>query len=111
MIFITGPLFSGKRDVAKELLCCGEEDFPKLAIWNVEDLAAGEEDLEGLAGRLAEQYAVVIASEVGGGVVPVDPAQRWAREQAGRLACLLAQRADTVVRVFCGIPTVLKGRL
>ena len=27
----------------------------------------------------------------------------------GSLACLLAQRAETVVRVFCGIPTVLKG--
>lgn len=32
-----------------------------------------------------------------------------AREAAGRLACLLAQRADTVVRVYCGLPQVLKG--
>ncbi len=111
MIFITGPLFSGKRELAKELLHCREEAFSRRAIWNVEELAAGDEDLDALAGRLAEQYAVVIATEVGGGVVPLDPAQRQARERAGRLACLLAQRADTVVRVFCGIPTVLKGRL
>lgn len=111
MIFITGPLFSGKRTAARELLGCGEEELSRRAIWNVEALAAGEDDLDALAGRLAEQYEVVIATEVGGGVVPVDPAQRFAREQAGRLACLLAQRADTVVRVFCGIPTVLKGRL
>ena len=33
------------------------------------------------------------------------------REQAGRLACLLAERADTVIRVCCGIPQVLKGEL
>ena len=29
----------------------------------------------------------------------------------GRLACLLAQRAATVVRVCCGLPQVLKGEL
>ena len=49
------------------------------------------------------------ATEVGGGVVPIDPADRAAREAAGRLACLLAARADTVIEMFCGIPTVLKG--
>ena len=48
---------------------------------------------------------------MGGGVVPTDPAQRAAREASGRLTCLLAQKADTVIRVFCGIPTVLKGKL
>ena len=37
--------------------------------------------------------------------------QRAAREAAGRLACLLAERADCVVQMFCGLPTVLKGEL
>ena len=37
--------------------------------------------------------------------------ERAAREAAGRLACLLAARADCVVQLFCGIPTVLKGEL
>ena len=36
---------------------------------------------------------------------------RAAREAAGRLSCLLAERADTVVRVCCGLPQVLKGEL
>ena len=53
----------------------------------------------------------MIATEVGGGVVPVDAGERAAREAAGRLACLLAERADTVVRVFCGLPMALKGKL
>ena len=52
-----------------------------------------------------------LATEVGGGVVPMDPAERAGREAAGRLACLLAARADCVVQMFCGIPTVLKGEL
>jgi len=51
---------------------------------------------------------VVTAAEVGGGVVPADPGERAAREAAGRLACLLARRAERVVRVFCGLPQVLK---
>ncbi|MFR1234478.1 MAG: bifunctional adenosylcobinamide kinase/adenosylcobinamide-phosphate guanylyltransferase [Evtepia gabavorous] len=65
----------------------------------------------GETGENLAQYEVVIATEVGGGVVPVDPVQRQNREAAGRLACLLAQRADRVIRVFCGLPQALKGEL
>ena len=102
MIFITGPLYSGKRTFA--------QNFPGTRIAEVQQLAAQAEDLEALADKLSA-YDLVIATEVGGGVVPVDPAERAAREAAGRLACLLAARADCVVQLFCGIPTVLKGEL
>lgn len=74
----------------------------------METLAAGEENLEDLAARLS-QYDFVIANEVGCGVVPMEAEQRRFRERAGRLSCLLAQRADTVIRVCCGLPQVLKG--
>lgn len=112
MLFITGPLYSGKRTFARQLLDCTEAELAQYAVWDVQTLAAGTPDgLEALADRLAAQYPVVIATEVGGGVVPVDAGERAAREAAGRLACLLAARADTVVRVFCGIPTILKGSL
>ena len=73
----------------------------------MQELAAGCADLDALAEELA-QDEVVIATEVGGRVVPVDPDERAAREAAGRLGCLLAQRAERVVRVFCGLPVVLK---
>ena len=66
--------------------------------------------LSKLADKLAA-YDIVIATEVGGGVVPVDAGERAAREAAGRLACLLASRAQCVVQMFCGIPTILKGEL
>ena len=39
----------------------------------------------------------------------MDPAERERREAAGRLSCLLAERAETVVRVCCGLPQLLKG--
>lgn len=107
MIFITGPLYSGKRDYACELLGCGPEELADRAVWDVQELAAGCADLDALAEKLAG-HEVVIATEVGGGVVPVDAGERAAREAAGRLSCLLAQRAERVVRVFCGLPVMLK---
>lgn len=102
MLFITGPLYSGKRTFAQK--------FPGRRIADVQLLAASAANLEQLADELAG-YDIVIATEVGGGVVPADAAERTAREAAGRLACLLAARAACVVGMFCGIPTVLKGEL
>ena len=97
-----GGLYSGKRTFAKTL--------PGRCICDVQELAAGAENLEKLADELSA-YDIVLATEVGGGVVPMDPAEGAGREAAGRLACLLAARADCVVQIFCGIPTVLKGEL
>ena len=108
MIFITGPLYSGKREYACRILGCEESELKNRAIWDVQDLAARHGDLKALADELS-QYEVVIATEVGGGVVPVDAGERAGREAAGRLSCLLARRAERVVRVFCGLPVVLKG--
>ena len=105
MIFITGPLFSGKRAYARTF--CDEDELCQ----DAQALAAQEADLPALADKLAARYKVVISTETGGGVVPADAGERAAREAAGRLACLLAERADTVVRVFCGLPTALKGKL
>ena len=81
MIFITGPLYSGKRTFAQRL--------PGTRIAEVQALAAEAEDLEKLAEELSA-YDIVMATEVGGGVVPMDAGERAAREAAGRLACLLA---------------------
>ena len=106
MIFITGPLYSGKRTFASGL--------PGRQLAGAEKLAAQtrtDAELTALADRLAAEYDIVLATEVGGGVVPIDPDERRAREAAGRLACLLAARAECVVQMFCGIPTILKGEL
>lgn len=108
MMLITGPLWSGKRAFACRVLGCASEELSTRAVWDAQDLAADCENLEALAEELSAREAVLM-TEVGAGVVPMDPAQRASREAAGRLACLLAARADCVVRVFCGLPLVLKG--
>ena len=110
MIFVTGPLMAGKREYIRAALSLSPEEFARRAVWDVQNLAAETPDLSALAEALS-QREIVIATESGGGLVPVDPAERAAREAAGRLSCLLAQRADTVIRVCCGQPPAPKGRL
>ena len=152
MIFVIGPLFSGKQDYIMQALGWSETDFLEKAVRDVQNLAAEaagavevaeaaeaveiaeaaetdgvvraaeaaeavetshsplddlQEKLRSLADRLS-QKEVVIATETGCGVIPLDPRERRNREAAGRLSCLLAERAETVVRVCCGIPQVLK---
>lgn len=110
MIFITGPLYAGKRKYIQNALGLTPEAFAAQAVWDVERLAAEAADLEALADALSANQ-IVITSEVGGGIVPIDPVERAAREAAGRLSCLLAERAETVIRVVCGLPQALKGEL
>ena len=110
MIFIFGPLYSGKRTFAASLLGCDMDALSRRAVWDVQELAARSDNLDALADELS-RYDAVIATETGGGVIPADAAERRARENAGRLNCLLAERATAVIRVFCGLPLVIKGQL
>lgn len=52
--------------------------------------------------------AVVVADEIGCGVVPTDADERAWRERAGRALCDIAAYSDAVVRVSCGIGVKIK---
>lgn len=69
-----------------------------------------ELDLSELPQELAEKNRdiVIVSAELGYGVVPVDAFDRRFREAHGRLCCRLAEEADEVSRVICGIGTVIK---
>ncbi len=110
MMFVTGGLAAGKRSFVRDWFGWSDDELAAHAVWDVQECTAAADDLSALADELAA-FDVVIATEVGGGVVPIDPEMRAAREAAGRLACLLSERAETVVRVCCGLPQVLKGTL
>lgn len=107
-MLIVGGRGAGKRAVAEHLgfapgdIVCDAQDLVRAD--------AGPEALAALADELAGR-SCVICDEVGCGVVPIDPADRAWREAVGRLCCLLAERADVVVRVCCGIPQAIKGEL
>ena len=51
---------------------------------------------------------VVVSDLVGCGVIPVDPQEERYREAVGRLQVKLAEQAEEVWRVTCGIPERLK---
>lgn len=51
---------------------------------------------------------VIVTNELGCGVVPMDPTERFWREAVGRICTCLAARADEVVRVSCGLGMRLK---
>lgn len=88
----TCAIFYGLHLAVRRLLLAGESPF-----------AFTERLLE------ANPEIVIITDEIGCGVVPLEPFEREWREVTGRLCCALAQRAERVERVFCGIPTVIKG--
>ena len=52
---------------------------------------------------------VLISNELGYGVVPVDAFDRKYREAVGRICTKMAAAAKRVVRVTCGIGTVIKN--
>ena len=115
MIFVTGARASGKKTFARSL-GYADADLADATlaggpvVFNVQDMVALTSDDEELLEELAVKE-VVISTEVGSGVVPRDSQERAWREQVGRLSCALAARAETVVRMVCGIPVVLKGEL
>jgi adenosylcobinamide kinase/adenosylcobinamide-phosphate guanylyltransferase len=51
---------------------------------------------------------VIVCTEVGNGIVPIDRTERNYRELVGRVCCEVSKRAETVERVFCGLGVYIK---
>jgi hypothetical protein len=80
----------------------------KLERWIFDALRAGldpDAELEALRPGLRDK--IIICTDVSCGVVPADPERRAWREAVGRACARLARGSDEVVRMFCGIPTIL----
>ena len=57
----------------------------------------------------ANPDVVIVSDEVGYGVVPIDAFDRKYREAVGRVCTDLASKSKKVIRVVCGIGTVIKN--
>jgi len=127
MILIVGGAFQGKRAYAEQAFglretdfadgrsCDWEEIYRARAVSHFHEyirrcLQAGRK-VSDLAEELLRRNprAVILANELGSGVVPVDAFDREYREAAGRICCDLAKGSEEVHRVVCGLGTVLKG--
>lgn len=114
MILIIGGFASGKREYVKNKYGFEDSDMSdgvvddRPVLYNLQNLAKTTEAAEALIPLLLKK-AVVICNEVGCGIVPLSREDRMARDATGRLCIALAAHAERVVRMQCGIPTVIKG--
>lgn len=78
-------------------------------LW-VRQLLEEQEDAEAVVEAYINEHpdCVIISDEIGNGIVPMDAFERVYREQLGRILINLAQRADRVERVICGIGQRIK---
>ena len=53
--------------------------------------------------------SILIGDEISSGVIPIEKFERQWRDETGRLYQFLAKEADTVDRIFAGLPLRLKG--
>jgi adenosylcobinamide kinase/adenosylcobinamide-phosphate guanylyltransferase len=84
-----------------------------LTLWLSNLMAAGR-DVDGEMTVLADGLStlagpvVLVANEVGLGLVPETPLGRAFRDHAGRLNQTIARKADRVVFIAAGLPLILK---
>ncbi len=104
------------RDLAAALAAC--ERMPTLVdcltLW-LSNLMLAEADIDAEVGRLEEALAaaaapvVLVANEVGSGIVPEHPLGRRFRDVQGLVNQRLAARAERVVLMVAGLPLAVKG--
>jgi adenosylcobinamide kinase/adenosylcobinamide-phosphate guanylyltransferase len=102
---LAGALAAAPADAAVLVDC--------LTLWLTNVMLAGA-DIDAEIGRLERALArrggpmVLVANEVGLGIVPDNALARRFRDAAGRLNQRLAARADRVVLLVAGIPMTVK---
>ena len=104
-----GGAHQGQTELARlenpegELFCAFHETIRRAA------LEEGQEP-RSFARQFCMEHpqAVVVADEVGAGVVPMAAEDRAFREAVGRALCVIAQEAQQVTRCVCGIGVRIK---
>lgn len=125
MYLIIGGAYQGKLEYARErfgltdehITLCTEErqpDFSCRCLYHVEQfvLLCHRKGLDAAKelNKWCEEHSdgVLICEDIFCGVVPIDKEIRAWREAAGRFMSWAAGSADGVVRIFCGLPQVIK---
>lgn len=125
MDLIIGGAYQGKREYARssfrltesDIFTCvedGEVDFSARCIDAIEKytLRCVRDGIDPVESFRAHEdgwrESVLICADIFCGVVPMGAENRAWREATGRLCAYLAGKADTVTRMFCGLPQRLK---
>ena len=125
MILIFGGAYNGKLDFVKEqfnvseddiFYCDGNEiDFSKKVICGLHKFTYNNilKDINSLQ-YIKENISlfkdkIIISDEISSGIVPLKKEDRMWREETGRCLQYLSKESSCVYRIFCGIPTIIKG--
>ena len=125
MDLIIGGAYQGKLEYVLEtynikeadVLFCSDDapiNFDKKCIYGIEEFVmyclkkdvSAREILE--ENREKWENSIFICREIFSGVVPMDPLLRAWRDETGRVLTWLSRNANSVTRLFCGIPQKLK---
>lgn len=110
MILITGGLYQGKLEYAKSIANRDEQiidSCEQLVRDQIEKGMKLDEILKDWL-EIAETDKILIFNDVSMGIVPMEKSERIYREAAGKVGVMLADKADSVYRVFCGITMKIK---
>lgn len=124
MRLIIGGAWQGKGRFARQrfglkpediFYCAGREpDFSSPCVAGLEEFTlscvkAGRDSVAFFKENWERwQHSVLILGDISAGVVPLDGEIRAWREENGRLGRYLAEQAETVHRIFCGLEQRLK---
>lgn len=132
MRFIIGGAFQGKLEYAESLNILNIDEFKdgsiiKENIKTQEELKISrgiynlhllikelfkiyndEEKTKEKVFEIIKNKEIIITDETGYGIVPMDKFERDCRELTGRICCSIAQKAESVERIVCGIPVKIK---
>ncbi len=109
MIFIIGGYSQGKTDYADKRFKNARDYIFYLDEWAKEIFKQEKDPVEILKKMVKDDpNLIIISTEIGCGIVPIDEATRLYRKKLGRLQCKAAELADEVIRVTCGIGVKIK---
>ena len=110
MILVVGGSYQGKTEYARNTFP-NAKFFNQTHLFIKKRLSEGKNEteiLKEIRDAVKDGLWVVIADEIGNGVVPVDDADRTWRDVSGRILIQLAKDATEVHRVVLGIGQRIK---
>ena len=123
MVMITGGAYQGKIAYVTQNFGIAESDITDASVCGLNALKTARciSNYHELVKRLGDECiaftnelcrinpsCIIIIDEIGCGIIPLEKSERVWRENVGRCGCIIASASETVVRVVCGVPTVIK---
>ena len=127
MHIIIGGAYNGKREYVRTILAGREAEWREIghsynsdAIqtivisgieqWLAETNLSEAEAIDYVLAAVAGRDVIVVLTDIGRGIVPIDAQQRKLRDTCGRLYQRLMAEADEVTRIWYGVAQTLKKR-